>query len=428
MDDLSGHMDWHWGHWTFDYSVSDSEGLSLFNGWYRGLEIFYKFSLPVIRVKYLHDAGWHTWAGKYSGAGPYSDQITRQIDTGDDHGLQIWTGTTKYVDLSQFRSGGVRWLAMSVYARIGAYHIVQAWHLSELGEILPRVWSKGLHRIMDHTHHPYWRLDFDIDGAPHNIVSSVDDVNGEFSYYTEANDFKNSAIHRHWHVWNTQTGRGVFIYPGEHDGIADAFSSIDVAVRRYHPEETNPWLSFGAWGELGFLDGEFVGDSDIVFWYIAHLFHHAAEGDDAWHGAGPTIKVDLARLPPIPPPLLGLTITASTSPDQSGRGGDLMLNGRGFTPSERVQILVENIPGDFYSAADEVRANPDGTLNWIKRFDCTSNTPADRFQRVIVSALDVRTENVATTTTRDSTIWVCPPLNPHIPPDDSDSQRNPSPV
>lgn len=289
-----GHI--NWDPWTFDYSVSDSEGLSLLNGRFRGLGVFGKFSLPVMRVKYRHDGGWHDWKRVFGlGAGPYADQIRWNL--GGSHGLQrIANRNNEYVGLLSYMVGQTRWLEISVYARIGAYHIAQQWHLSETGTILPRVWSKGLTINMDHTHHPYWRLDFDIDGTDHNRVY-IHDERGWFQYLREANDIKHPDRHTAWFVRNERTGRGAWILPHaldhEHpqgDGNPDGFSGIDMGVRLYHPnEERNPW-PFGVNG-LGFLNNEAVADADIVFWYIAHMFHRAAEGGDHWHSCGPTIQV-----------------------------------------------------------------------------------------------------------------------------------------
>ncbi len=183
----------------------------------------------------------------------------------------------------------MRYLEIGVYARIGAYHIYQAWYLSETGVVLPRVWSKGLTINMDHTHHPYWRLDFDIDGAANNRVY-LRDNNGWWYYPREANDLKNPATNRRWLVRNEVTGRSAWIYSGPNDGHADGFSGIDMGVRLYHQSEDQAW-PFGT-GGLGYLNGEYVGNSDIVFWYVAHMFHHAAEGGNAWHWAGPTIVVN----------------------------------------------------------------------------------------------------------------------------------------
>ena len=85
-DTQTGSVNWGFGHWKFDYAVSDSEGLSLLNGSYRGFPIFGKFSMPVIRVKYLQDGGWHDCAAS-SGPAP-ARTPTRSGGT--------WEGATAY--------------------------------------------------------------------------------------------------------------------------------------------------------------------------------------------------------------------------------------------------------------------------------------------------------------------------------------------
>src|SRR5262249_46105701 len=100
----------------------------------------------------------------------------------------------EYVVLYEYLKDSVRWLEVAVYARIGAYHILQGWYLNEQGVLLPRVWSKGLSANMDHTHHPYWRLDFDIGGPDHNRVWRFDPSKGWRFYSRETTDTKETTI------------------------------------------------------------------------------------------------------------------------------------------------------------------------------------------------------------------------------------------
>jgi hypothetical protein len=325
-DSRSGHLK-NKASWTFDYDVPDSEGLTLLNGSFLGVRIFDKLSLPVIRVKYLVDeaavpsrrksgsvegaiiggvvggifggpagaaAGAAAGAGAGyaaagNGAGPFADQIRWVLE--GTHGLQrIANRNNEYVGIHEYEVNNVYWIEICVYARIGAYHIAQQWHLSHLGHILPRVWSKGLTINQDHTHHPYWRFDFDFDGHANNRVWAFDGASWKY-YPVEANDTKVPG--GYWFVRNERTNNGAWIFPGKNDGHADAFSSMDLAVRRYDSlEGLNPWR-FGT-GELGDLNGEPVANDDVVCWYVAHLFHRASEGGDHWHWAGPTVQVHLS--------------------------------------------------------------------------------------------------------------------------------------
>ena len=290
-NDRTGHI--NWPPWSFDYAVSDSEGLALLNGTFKGKGVFGKFSMPVIRVKYLRDEGETVIdlpivGGIGGGAGPFADQISWHL--GGDHGLQkIANRNHEYIGLTEFSRPGQRWYEISIYSRIGAYHLAQMWYLSDTGFVCPRIFSKGLHINMDHTHHPYWRLDFDIDGSAHNRVY-MQDNRGWWFYPKESNGVKVPSTSQRWFVHSERTGRGAWITPGGGDGLPDQFSRIDIAVRRYNQaEEQNPW-PFGT-GGLGFLNGEDVSDADVVFWYVAHMFHRAAEGSDHWHGAGPDLLV-----------------------------------------------------------------------------------------------------------------------------------------
>ena len=66
----------HWGLWSFDYFVADTEGLTLSTGYFKGRKIFTKLSLPVIRVKYVHDEDLTHNPILKNGCGPYNDQIS----------------------------------------------------------------------------------------------------------------------------------------------------------------------------------------------------------------------------------------------------------------------------------------------------------------------------------------------------------------
>ncbi len=147
---------------------------------------------------------------------------------------------------------------------------------------------------MDHIHHPYWRLDFDVEGAPHGRVYLH--TNYGWAYYLrEGNDLKDPANNKAWYVANNQTGRGVWVTPGPHDGKADGFSRLDVGIRVYHPwEDKNPWKGKGAaWSDLPFANNEDVTDTDVVLWYVSHLAHSHHGGGPTYHETGPDMQVQL---------------------------------------------------------------------------------------------------------------------------------------
>src|SRR5262249_39162619 len=155
----------------FDYLVTNTEGLALLNGYYDGRKVFKKLSLPVIRVKYVKDGSVLPHNPFSHGCGPYADQIQwitaeslhgrwTDIEGSPRHLVRIKRCNNKYIGISTFEiasdDGDSRWLELGVYARIGAYHVYQAYYLSER-LLCPRVFSRGLQCNLEHVHHAYWR-------------------------------------------------------------------------------------------------------------------------------------------------------------------------------------------------------------------------------------------------------------------------------
>ena len=122
--------------------------------------------------------------------------------------------TQKFVS-RRTKVGGVKWLEVGVYARIGEYHLYHAWYLNEEGEIRPVLQSRGLSCKTDHQHHPYWRLDFGIAGDDRDQVFEYTDGTtnegwgpGWHKYTNEVNAVKDPPKHRRWFVRDSQTSHG----------------------------------------------------------------------------------------------------------------------------------------------------------------------------------------------------------------------------
>ncbi|MDR6636136.1 hypothetical protein J2X72_004950 [Phyllobacterium sp. 1468] len=271
----------NWGPWQFRWEVADNAGVGLRDVRFDGRTILYRANMPVIRVKYDGDK-----------CGPYADRITWSnlvTDNACHNGQKICQRT--------FNWGGREWLEVSGRAFIGSYDIVQAWYLTRDGEMQPRLFSRGLQCQVNHVHHAYWQLDFDMDGSPIDQaflhLSSFPDLGygpGWFRYSNEFDSRRNPDVHPSWFVWDEQTHLGAFIQPSSDDGPRDAFSNINAAIRRYHGSEVGPW-PFGASGELRFNNGENVVSQDNVIWYAGHLSHHASEGPNQYHAVGPIVRI-----------------------------------------------------------------------------------------------------------------------------------------
>jgi hypothetical protein len=301
-EERSSHVDFE--SWSLDYEINDDTGLVLRNVLFAQEKILAKASMPVIRDKYDEERHWwdlFSLGGSREGdgrCGPFQNRLswTNIIPIADCNDAKVCVQTQRH--------GGVKWMELGVYARIGEYHIYQVWYLSEDGELRPVVHIRGLSCNTNHVHHVYWRLDFDIDGNALDQVFRYDTNapdagwgRGWHKYTNEVNDTKLSATKRTWLVRDQPTGHGVWIFPGTDYGpitdestVRDAFSDIDVAVRHNKRLEDEPW-PFGARGELAYDDGEGIQEQDIVFWYIAHLPHPAVMGATKWLAIGPTLRI-----------------------------------------------------------------------------------------------------------------------------------------
>jgi len=301
-DPAAEHVEW--GRWTLDYEVRDNTGLTLRNVSYGGELVLGKASMPVVRVKYVKEMVWwnpFTWFGSRAESGrcgPFQDRLRWQDLA------PIANCADNKVCVERATVNGVQWLEIGIYARIGEYHLYQAWHFSEDGELRPILHSRGLSCNTDHHHHAYWRLDFDVNGNGLDQVFVQDRGGpdkgwgaGWRKYTNERNDVKSPATQRVWFVRDQPTGHGVWILPGDgylplkDDGERDKFGDLDVAIRRASPAEDLPW-TFGARGQLGYdEDNQGVQEQDVVVWYVAHLPHMAALGPTKWLTLGPTLKI-----------------------------------------------------------------------------------------------------------------------------------------
>jgi hypothetical protein len=331
----TGHL--KWGDWFLDYGVFGQEGLCLVGGYFRGQRMFNKLSLPVIRVKYTVDEfakGLSAITG--DGCGPYNDQITWDTeDFGEDlnpiagpHHLVevVCPRGDRYLCTENVDIGGVPHLRISVYARIGAYHIAQTWTLNNDGWVMPRVSSKGLSCNLDHWHHPYWRFDFAL-GAPEVHRVAVHRKNGH-----KLADIQNEGmIVNDWfgrdieyRITSTQppdigtirTPAEAVIQPPvliQAEGIVGPtpFSPLDGYVRKYRPEEDRNWPHKPE-DEISFGLHELCVDADIVFWSISHLSHHADEGKDHWHTVGPNLHFQPMVVANVPPETLRKVLVNGT--------------------------------------------------------------------------------------------------------------------
>jgi Copper amine oxidase, enzyme domain len=274
--------------WRFNWRLADSpdaEGTVITNAFYRDHQVFYKASLPIIRVQYDGNV-----------CGPYKDPLNY------NNARTTSRCPSSRVCVYSYVASGFRCLGVESYHTddpgLGVYRLTHRWVFVEDGRVLARLYSAGLQCNANHRHHSYWRFDFDIDGAANNLCLEYNTYTPDVGWgrgwepmNVETSKLKNPPSGRRWAVLNKSTNRGYHIYPGPNDGTADLFSTRDLWLLRYRLEEDRSGRQGDAYGDglNNYLNSEDTNGQDLVLWYCGHLFHAAAGGGDEWHFVGPNL-------------------------------------------------------------------------------------------------------------------------------------------
>ena len=291
-------------------SGTNGSGIELKYVDYRGKRVLYQAHVPILDVEYGAE-------GKAIGCGPtYRDWQNSEtpfeahgvdvapgfrlcpkpartiIDNGTDAGN--FAGVAIYVDGQE--------VVLVSELQAGWYRYITEWRLHANGTIRPRFGFAGTENPCTchlHTHHAYWRLDFDIRTPGHNVVEEFNDPPIVGTSHWHAKQFeircqRDAAHHRRWRVRNTASGEAYTIVPGANDGSPTAYGVGDVWVLRYRAGEiddgqgftTDPALS-RAHLERFMSPPEAVADTDVVVWYAAHYVHDA--GVEIGNRVGPDL-------------------------------------------------------------------------------------------------------------------------------------------
>jgi hypothetical protein len=269
--------------WKLTYILADypdEEGIVIREVWYKGKKVFYKASLPSLRVQYDGNCG------------PYKDPLNF------NNALPTSRCPNSKVCIYSYQSGGLWALCIQSYHTIGSYRLTHRWVFWENGVIMPRLYSAGLQCPYNHRHHAYWRFDFDLEGASNDLALEYNDYTADQGWgrgwhpkTSEWKRLKNPTSNRRWAILDKSSGRGFQILPGPHDGQSDGFSNGDFWVMKYSGVEDKNGRQGSAWSDdlQPYLNGENVDGKDNVLWYCGHLSHEAHGGGDEWHHVGPNL-------------------------------------------------------------------------------------------------------------------------------------------
>ena len=291
-------------------SGTNGSGIELKYVDYRGKRVLFQAHVPILNVEYGADGkaincgptyrDWQDAETPFEANGtavapgfvlcaqPARTIIDNGTDTGNFAGVAIYVDGQEVVLVSEMQAG---W-----------YRYITEWRLHANGTIRPRFGFAGTENRCTchlHTHHVYWRLDFDIRTPSHNVVEEFNDppIVGNSHWHTKQFEIRrprNASHKRKWRVRNTASGEAYMIVPGPNDGASTPYGVGDLWVLRYHPGETDDGQGFttdpglsGAHLERFMLPPESVVDTDVVVWYAGHYVHDA--GVEVGNRVGPDL-------------------------------------------------------------------------------------------------------------------------------------------
>lgn len=291
-------------------SGTNGSGIELRYVDYKAKRVLYQAHVPILNVEYGND-------GQQIGCGPtYRDWQNAEtqfeangntvapgfvlcaqpartiIESGSDQGN--FAGVAIYVD-------GPEVVLVSEMSA-GWYRYITEWRFHVNGTIRPRFGFAGTENRCTchlHTHHVYWRFDFDLRTPGHNTVEEYNDppIIANQHWHTKQFEIRrprDAGHRRRWRVRNTSSGETYEIVPGPGDGTPTAYGQGDLWVLRYRSSEiddgqgftTDPNLS-RAHLEKFMTPPESVADTDVVVWYAAHYVHDA--GIEVGNRVGPDL-------------------------------------------------------------------------------------------------------------------------------------------
>ncbi|HJQ67396.1 MAG TPA: hypothetical protein VKA70_00375 [Blastocatellia bacterium] len=286
-------------------SGARKSGIELRDVRYMGKMVLARASTPILNVQYERNVcgpfrDWMWQEGMFEAPGTdvapgirmCTSEPTTVIESGADwgtyRGVAIW-------DREEVR------LVSELEA--SWYRYITEWRFHDDGVIQPMMGYGAVSNSCVcniHTHHAYWRFDFDLGtAADNNFYESKD---GERHHTQVETKLVRDGSIQSYVVENSVTGESVIIEPGPRDGNMDKFGAGDLWILLSHfPLELDDAL-FRTTAQVALdpmLTGESLINQDVVVWYAAHWRHDHFEGPVPGgpnHGVGPNVHGPTLRL------------------------------------------------------------------------------------------------------------------------------------
>lgn len=286
-------------------SGTKASAVELLNVNYRGKRVLTQAHVPILNVQYdknlcgpyrdwQYDEGFFTANGtSVPGTGgsirmctgPPQTILESGSDNGNFQGVAIYDNKEEVVVVSELEAS---W-----------YRYISRWTFTDSGVIKPRF---GFGAVQNscvchiHTHHIYWRLDFDVSTAANNTVIN-NKPGGDQAVKIEGMLPRIDRLNHTWTIFNTLSNESVVLRPGPWDGNYDKYGKGDVWVLRKNSNEIDDHVACTTCTASSISLAQYINNppestenADIVVWYGAH-FNHINGNVACGTSAGPDIEI-----------------------------------------------------------------------------------------------------------------------------------------
>ncbi|HEX8183348.1 MAG TPA: hypothetical protein VF747_01315, partial [Blastocatellia bacterium] len=275
-------------------SGNNKSGIELRDVKYHGKLVLSRANAPILNVQYAQNAcgpfrDWSWQEGMFDAPGtdvPGTNGGVRMCTEEPETVLENGTDTGNYRGVAVYDREEVT-LVSELNA--GWYRYISKWIFHDDGIISPRFGFGATTNscvCRAHTHHVYWRFDFDLGTAANNYVAEKNQGVVKALEFESMRARQDST--QEWIVNNAVTGEACIIKPGIRDGNYDKFGAGDIWVLRSHfPSEIDDsGQGGGSEAHIGaFLNNETILNQDVVVWYGGHWRHDHFDAPD--HNDGP---------------------------------------------------------------------------------------------------------------------------------------------
>lgn len=276
-------------------------GIDLTNIRYKGVPLISQIHVPILNVLYDQNAcgpyrDWQWAENSFSAEGEDVAPGIRKCtsapqtimeshnDTGNFLGVAIWEEPTKVTLVSELSAGWYRYISKFEFHDDGTLKPIFGFSAVSNSCVCKK-----------HTHHAYWRMDFNLIDGDHDVFEASQDGQS-WETIVEEKKFKKNDPYKYFRVRHQNLNQGYRINPGRDDGVADDYGKGDVWAVHYATNEiedravyTNTSANLDA-----FVNGESTNGTHLVVWYGAHYMHdeHGSENDEEHsHAFGPTMQL-----------------------------------------------------------------------------------------------------------------------------------------